>query len=74
MEETSEELPNFSIGTDFLGPDPTSTKNKAEKNLQVARFANLNLNLNKNVAFFWPANRHVRLLFCALWEFCALSQ
>ena len=50
MEETSEELPNFSIGIDFLGPDPTSSKNKAEKNLQVARFANLNLNLNKNVA------------------------
>ena len=48
MEETSEELPNFSIGIDFLGPDPTSSKNKAENNLQVARFANLNL--NKNVA------------------------
>ena len=30
MEETSEELPNFSIGIDFLGPDPTSSKNKAE--------------------------------------------
>ena len=44
MEETSEELPNFSIGVDFLGPDPTSGKNKAEKNLQVASFANLNLN------------------------------
>ena len=42
MEETSEELPNFSIGIDFLGPDPTSSKNKAElkKNSQVARFAN----------------------------------
>ena len=40
MEETSEELPNFSIGIDFLGPDPTSNKNKAEKKL-VARFANL---------------------------------
>ena len=50
MEETSEELPNFSIGIDFLGPDPTSSKNKAEKNLQVARFANL----NKNVACFSP--------------------
>ena len=48
MEETSEELPNFSIGIDFLGPDPTSNKNKAEKSLQVARFANL----NKNVACF----------------------
>ena len=41
MEEISEELPNFSIGIDVLGPDPTSSKNKAEKNLQVARFANL---------------------------------
>ena len=40
MEETSEELPNFSIGTDLLGPDPSSNKNKAEKNSQVARFAN----------------------------------
>ena len=51
MEETSEELPNFSMGIDFLGPDPpTSSKNKAEKNLQVARFANLNL--NENAAFF----------------------
>ena len=41
MKETSEELPNFSIGMDLLGPDPTSNKNKAEKNSQVARFANL---------------------------------
>ena len=48
MEETSEELPNFPIGIHFLGPDPASSKNKAEKNLQVARFANLNL--NKSVA------------------------
>ena len=30
MEETSEELPNFCIGIDLLGPDPTSSKNKAE--------------------------------------------
>ena len=30
MAETSEELPNFSIGIDLLGPDPTSSKNKAE--------------------------------------------
>ena len=41
MEETSEDLPNSSIGTDLLGPYPTSNKNKAEKNSQVARFANL---------------------------------
>ena len=30
MEETSEELPNFSIGIDLLRSDPTSSKNKAE--------------------------------------------
>ena len=43
MEETSEELPNFYIGIDLLGPDPTSSKNKAEliKNSQAARFAYL---------------------------------
>ena len=41
MEETGEELANFSIGIDFLGNDPTCNKNKAEKNSQVARFANL---------------------------------
>ena len=40
MEETSEELPNSSIGIDLLGPDPRSSKNKAElknNNSQVAR-------------------------------------
>ena len=42
MEETSEELPNFSIDIDLLGLDPTSNKNKTEKkNSQVAGFANL---------------------------------
>ena len=43
MEETSKELPNFSIDVDFLGPDPTSRKNKAgkKKNTQCARFAKL---------------------------------
>ena len=42
MEEISEELPNFSIGIDlFIGFYPTSSKNKAEKNSQAARFANL---------------------------------
>ena len=30
MEETSEDLPNFSIAIDLLGPDPTSSKSKAE--------------------------------------------
>ena len=31
MEETSEELPNFSIGIDLLGPDPTSKKQSRKK-------------------------------------------
>ena len=39
MEETNEELPNFSIGIGLLGPDATSNKNK--KNSRVARSANL---------------------------------
>ena len=30
MEETSAELPNFSIGIDLLDPGPTSSKNKTE--------------------------------------------
>ena len=54
MEETSEELPNFSIGIDLLGPDPTSNKNKAEKNSQVARFANLSENQPQQIL----ADRH----------------
>ena len=37
MEETSEELPNFSVDVDFLGPDPTSRKNKAEKKTRDVR-------------------------------------
>ena len=32
MKETSEELPNLTIGIDLLGPDLTSNKNKAEQN------------------------------------------
>ena len=41
MDETSEELPNITIGIDLLGADPISSKKKVEKNSQVARFANL---------------------------------
>ena len=57
MEETSEKLPNFSIGIDLLGPDPTSSKNKAEfkKNSQVARFANLS---KTSCSKFWPKDIH----------------
>ena len=56
MEETSEELPNLSIHQ--LGPDPTSNKNKAEKNSQVARFANLSED---------PCCRSVEKNFLMLW-------
>ena len=38
MEETSEELPNFSVGIDLLGPDPTSkTKPKKTRKLHVSQ-------------------------------------
>ena len=39
MEETSEKLTNFSIGIDLLGPDPTSSKNKAELKKKLASSA-----------------------------------
>ena len=38
MEETTEELPNFSIGSDLLGPDPTSNKKKSRKKLASCTF------------------------------------
>ena len=43
MEETSDELPNFSIGIDLLRPDPrAAAKIKPNsKKLAVVRFANL---------------------------------
>jgi len=42
MEETSAELPNFSIGIDLLGPDPTRSKNKAElKKTRKLRFSQI---------------------------------
>ena len=52
MEKISQKLSNFSIGVDFLGPDPTSSKNKAEKNLQITRFANLNQIKEARKGFF----------------------
>ena len=39
MEETSAELPNFSIGIDLLGPGPTSSKNKTEFKKKLASCA-----------------------------------
>ena len=42
MEETSEELPNFSIGIDLLGPDPTSSKNRADfKKIRMLRVSQI---------------------------------
>ena len=39
MEETSEELPNFSIGIYLLGTDPISSKNNAELKKKLASCA-----------------------------------
>ena len=64
MEQTSDELPNFSIGIDLLGPDPTNNKNQAEKNSQVARFANLSEDRvfdSKNI--FSDTRVHLVLIF-----------
>ena len=53
MEENSEELPNFSIGIDLLGPDPTSSKNKAElkktRKLRVSQICR-----KTSCSKFWP--------------------
>ena len=38
MEETSEELPNFSTGIDLSGPYSISNKNEAEKKLASCTF------------------------------------
>ena len=55
MEETSEELPNFSIDIDLLGPDPTSNKTKAEKTrkLLVAQICR-----KTSCRKFWPKDIH----------------
>ena len=38
MDETSEELPNITIGIDLLGADPINSKKKAEKNCAFRKF------------------------------------
>ena len=62
MEETSEELPNFSISIDLLRPDPTSSKNKAElKKPQVAGFTNLSEDQLQQILgerHSWEQKRH----------------
>ena len=58
MEETSEELPNFSIGIDLLGPDPTSSKNKAElKKTRKLRVSQIMLS-KTSCRKFWPKDIH----------------
>ena len=44
MEETSEEMPNFSSSIDFLGPDPTSSE-KSRKKLVSCAFRKFHLAL-----------------------------
>ena len=41
MEETSEELPNFSMGIDLLSPDPSSIKTQTRKKLGSCTFRKL---------------------------------
>ena len=56
MEETSEELPNFSIDIDLLGLDPTSNKNKTEKKtpkLHVSQICR-----KTRCSKFWPKDIH----------------
>ena len=57
MEETSEELPNFCIGIDLLGPDSTSSKNKAElkktRKLRVSQICR-----KTSCSKFWPKDIH----------------
>ena len=57
MEETSEELPNFSIGIDLLGPDPTSSKNEVElkktRELRVSQICR-----KTGGSKFWPKDIH----------------
>ena len=57
MEETSAELPNFSIGIDLLGPGPTSSKNKTElkktRKLRVSQICR-----KTSCSKFWPKDIH----------------
>ena len=57
MEETSAELPNFSIGIDLLGPGPTGSKNKTELKktlkLHVSQICR-----KTSCSKFWPKDIH----------------
>ena len=56
MGETREELPNFSIGIDFLGPDPTSSKNKVEK--KTCKLLASQICRKTSCSKFWPKDIH----------------
>ena len=56
MEETIEELPNFSIGIDLLGPYPTSNKNKAEKKTRKLHVSQICR--RTSCSKFWPKDIH----------------
>ena len=57
MEETSKQLPNFSIGIDLLGPDPTSSNNKANfkktRKLRISQIC-----WKTSCSKFWPKDIH----------------
>ena len=57
MEETNEELPNFSIGIDLLRPDSTSCKNEAEFK-KLARCAVSQICQKTSCSKFWPRDIH----------------
>ena len=74
MEETSEDLPNFSVGIDLLGPDPTSkTKPKKTRKLHLSQicrktscrkfgffFENVFYNTEKDFWQLTPAARNIK--------------
>ena len=65
MEETSEELPNFSIGINLLGPDPTSNINKAKKTrkFHVLQICLYNFESLTFKTFFSDTWVHLALIF-----------
>ena len=65
MEETTEELPNFSIGSDLLGPDPTSNKKKPKKTrkLHVSQICLDNLWFLTLKTFFSDTWVHLAFIF-----------
>ena len=63
MDETSEELPNFSIGIDLLGPDPTKIKPKKTRKLHVSQICLDNFGSLTFKTFFSDTWVHLALIF-----------